>query len=179
MSYYAIRLKPEQSLRLYGFSSPKKTLTWTDVIMHKNMSFKTLIENQIEVKKLYSMQSDIKEWIKHEKVFIQDFPQLDLWTPHPFNDFKCSLGDLVIYRQHITPQVLMNCRIFFDSLTDKYGLSGDIMTLLRYSIEDWIKLGISSTFINSLSDMYYMQIFGSFPKHQMLDLIKKHNAASI
>jgi hypothetical protein len=173
MNYYAIRLKPEQSLRFFGLSRPKRTLTWSDVLENRHICLRYLVDNEIDIRKIYNLQPDIKEWIKAKKVEIRDFSLLELWSPHPFNDFKCTLGDIVIYRQYITSQILLNSGVTFKMLHERYGLTGDIMILLGYSVDDWINLGISESFIETLSEHTYKQIFGSYSKLKLYDNIKK------
>lgn len=178
--YYAIRLTPEQSISLYGFLNAKRTLTWNDIIQHSHIKLKTCISVGIKPSKLYTLQPDIKEWIKYEKVNVQDMPMLEAWTPNPFTDFKCTIGDLVIYRNVITPQILVKAGISFRILYEKYGVNQDIMKLLKYSIDDWLSLGISQQFIEkcNFESKDWTQIFGQCSKEEVIDTINRHSYCS-
>ena len=150
MEYYAIRLSAVQSISLFGFVNAKKTLTWEDIRIHKSITFLSCVESGIASKKLYNLQPILKEWIKNKKVTINDINLLDEWKPDPFQDFNCSIGDLVVYRKQILPQLLIQCGIDFNILTEKYGLNLDLMFLLKYTLDEWIQLGMHESFVQDI-----------------------------
>lgn len=174
MNYYAIRLEPEQSLSIFGLFNAKTTLTWKDLLRISSIKFYTCYSNGVDTRKLYKMQPDIKEWIKHDKVTIEDLQYLEEWHPNPFSDFKCNIGDLVIHRKHLTPKIILNSKLTFTMLVDEYGLTPDLMILLRYSLNDWILLKITESFVVALNDIKFSMIFGGCSRQNVIECIKRH-----
>ena len=163
LEFYAIRLDPEQSLQLYGLLHPKRTLTWRDVLDHHSITLRRcIVVARIPADKLHRMQPDIKEWIRHGRTTVVDAPHMGPWRPHVFNDFGCSsIGDLILYRQYITPQMLVDSGVDFRTLRDRYGLTADLMVMLKYSADDWVRLRIDPQFVTiELSDEHWRKLFG-------------------
>ena len=88
--------------------------------------------------------------------------------PNPFTDFGCSVGDLVLYRKMLPPSVLKQCGITFSILCNMYGLTPDIMILLKYSLDDWLDLEITPTFIAALSSEQWFKMFGNVSRSEIL-----------
>jgi hypothetical protein len=187
-SSYAIRLNPEQSISIYGIWDAKTTLTWCDITRFHFITLKKCVCNGVCSRKLYRMQPDIKEWIKNEKVFIEDFELISEWHANPFRDFHCNVGDLVVHRKYITPSVLINCNINFTILKNDYGLTPELMVLLRYNVNDWITLGLTEEFVemcfenenghmssNAIHNRSTIvsSLFGMLSKNDILNLIRR------
>jgi len=172
--YYAIRLSPEQSISVFGLFHAKRTLSWNDFVEKKNLTMSVCLKNGIESAKLYKIQPDIKEWIKYHKVSLEDLPFLSEWKPNPFTDFQCSIGDIITYRKFITPELLKNAGISFQELHDKYGVDEETMVLFRYSVDDWIQLGMSEKFIqeNFFKPERWSFLFGKLSKEEVIQRIK-------
>jgi len=49
-----------------------------------------------------------------------------------------------------------------------YGLTPDIMVLLKYSIDEWLELEIPSVFISELSSEQWFRIFGNVSRSEVL-----------
>ena len=162
LEFYAIRLEPEQSLQLYGLLNPKRTLTWRDVLENHGITLRRcIVVACIPADKLHRMQPDIKEWIRHGRTTVADASHMGPWRPHVFNDFGCSIGDLVLYRQYLTPQMLVDSGIDFRTLRDRYGLTADLMVMLKYSADDWVRLRIDPQFVTiELSEEHWRKLFG-------------------
>ena len=79
LEFYAIRLEPYQSLQLYGWSAPKKTLTWRDVVDHSKITLRNCIQCNIQINKLHRLQPDIKEWIQPGKATARDCEYMGPW----------------------------------------------------------------------------------------------------
>ena len=168
LEFYAIRLEPEQSLSLYGVIRFKKTLTWRDVLDHKGITIRSCIGCGIPPAKLYRMQPDIKEWIQRGKATAQDCEHMGPWKPNPFTDLGCCIGDLVLYRRMLPPTMLVQCGLNFSILVERYGLSVDIMMLLKYSADDWIALGVPETFLVALPDDQWKRLFGLANRNELV-----------
>lgn len=113
---YAIRLTPEQSLQLYGLWSPKRTLTWRDVLEHSTIYLGSCVRYGISPTKLNRMQPDIKLWIQYGKATVADCEHMLPWRPDPFKDLGCSIGDLVVYRRVLPPTLLIESGTTFAML---------------------------------------------------------------
>jgi len=172
-SYYVIKLKPEESVGLYGFMNAKKTLAWKDILAHKRINLRTCIDNGISTSKLVKIQPDLREWIKHDKVQIQDFPHLSEWAANPFDHFKCTIGDLVVHRKFIHANALVECKVKFKTLVEKYGLTHELMILLRYTPDDWINLGISKEDAEKIAEDSWTQIFGELSRADLSAMIQR------
>ena len=171
LEYYVIRLKPEQSVALYGFMNAKTTLTWKDTRQHPGINLRTCIANGLEPMKLCRMQPDIREWIKIGKATLQDSSHMGPWKPDVFRDLNCNIGDLVIHRKALAPKLLIDGDVTFTILTERYGLTPELMALLHYSADDWLDLGVTSEFLMGLTVDQWTRIFGSI--HGRNDLIEK------
>jgi hypothetical protein len=161
LEYYAIRLRPEQSVLLYGFVMAKTTLTWRDTLVNAGINLKSCCECGVEATKLCRMQPDIREWLRAGKARIEDCAYMGPWKPDVFNDLRCNIGDLVVHRKHIGPELLISGGVTFVVLKERYGLTPEIMALLKYSSSDWLELQVPSQFWKELTDEQWVRIFGA------------------
>ena len=71
---YPIRLNNKQQAIIFNaFMNSKTTLTWKDVIIKgNNITFRKCVEANIDIQKLFNMQPDFEEWVKHNKACIED-----------------------------------------------------------------------------------------------------------
>jgi hypothetical protein len=177
--YYPIRLSSEQSLALFGMWEVKTTLTWKDVLRFPNINLGSCISCGIDNMKLCRMQPDIKEWIRFEKASIKDCMHMSPWKPNPFTDLGCSIGDLVVYRKYLQPKILTACGISFTTLKARYGLTEELMILLRYSLDDWLDLEITEEYLAQIPQDQFNQIFGKVARSEILELAKRRNQYSL
>ena len=140
---YPIKLTSQQSTQLYGLFSSRMVLTWGDVVRPgSKITFRKCVEAHINVRKLFNMQRELDEWIRHERVCLDDCLDLAPWAPNPFLHFKCHVGDLVLKRVVLTHAVLMRGGVTFEVLWERYGLTPELMGLIRFTPEEWIQLGV-------------------------------------
>ena len=177
--YYPIRLSSEQSLALFGMWEVKTTLTWKDVLRFPNINLGSCISCGIDNMKLCRMQPDIKEWIRFEKAGIKDCMHMSPWKPNPFTDLGCSIGDLVVYRKYLQPKILTACGISFTTLKARYGLTEELMILLRYTLDDWLDLEITEEYLAQIPQDQFNQIFGKVARSEILELAKRRNQYSL
>ena len=170
LELYAIRLQPEQSLSLYGLLRPKRTLTWRDVLDNRRITLRgCVVTAGVPADKLHRMQPDIKEWIRHGRTTIADAQHMGPWRPHAFDDFGCNIGDLIVYRQYLTPQMLIDAGIDFRTMRNRYGLTAELMIMLKYSADDWVRLRIDAQFVShELSDEHWRKLFGLARRSEIL-----------
>ena len=169
LDYYAIRLTSTQSVSLYGYVMAKTTLTWRDTLANAGISLKTCCEQGIDSAKLCRMQPDIREWIKAGKATLQDAPYMGPWKPDVFVDLNCSIGDLVLHRQWLLPKLLIDRNITFSILKDRYGLTPELMSLLRYNPQEWLELKVPSSYWQELTDDQWIRIMGTI--HNRCEII--------
>ena len=165
---YPIRLLPEQSVRLYGFLRSKTTLTWRDVLENEPITLASCVAVGISTSKLQRMQPMIKEWIMNGKATLQDCEYMEAWKPNPFLDLNCSIGDLVLYRKMLTPKLLLDSGITFTMLEERYGLTHEIMFLLKYSTEDWLLLRIRPDFLRAMHNDHWQRVFGAVSREDLI-----------
>jgi hypothetical protein len=168
-----IKLLPEQSISLYGMFHAKSTLTWPDIIKHKHINFALCSANCITPAQLYSMQPDITQWICHGRCDVSNSNDMALWCPNPFTHFHCNIGDLVVLRKQLHPDVLRRCNVTVADLRERYGLTGEIMCLLQYSPQEWMDLALTETDINAISTAQFEKIFGKITRNDLLSRMKK------
>jgi len=164
-------------VKLFGYTlDAKKTLTWKDICLHENISLVKCIEVGVDVKKLYRMQPNIREWIKLNKISIEHINVVaDTWKPHLFNDFHGNLGDMILYRETIKPEMLVQSKIKFSDLQDKYGLDFNSMLILNYTLDEWLKLGLKESFVSAHTDEQLQALFGkSVTRNELQEQIKRH-----
>ena len=171
---YAIRLDAEQSLMLYGFLRPKRTLTWRDVLENRGITLSACVQVGLPSERLYRMQPDIKEWIRYERATVNDCAHMGPWRPHPFRDLGCkSIGELILYRDAMPPKLLIDASVTVQDLRARHGLTPDIMIMLRYSIDDWIALGMDEDTIVQIDDTQWPRLFGGVTRAEVRASIAK------
>lgn len=174
LEYYVIRLLPEQSTLLYGYMRAKTTLTWRDVSQNSDISMRKCIFVGIPADKLCRMQPDIREWMRTGRARLQDCELMGPWKPNVFTDLGCCIGDLVLHRHVISPQMIMNGGGTFEILKDRYGLTPEIMALLRYTAKDWLDLGVPHEYLKILTDEQWIRIFSTLQNRcEMLEMTKR------
>ena len=171
---YAIRLVPEQSLTLYGFLRPKRTLTWRDVVETQGITLALCVRSGIPPDRLHRLQPDIKEWIRYDRATVADCVHMGPWRPHPFHDLGCkSIGDLVLYRDEMPPKLLINSGVTVAHLRARYGLTPELMIMLRYSLDDWLALGLDEEAINQADETQWARLFGTISRAEVRSAICK------
>lgn len=168
---YPIKLTTNQIVNLFEGIHTKKTLTWKDVVHEKNITFRKCVDHKIDIEKLHKMQPDLHEWVRHGKVEIKDCKDLQLWNVNPFLHFKCCIGDLVILREFLPPEVLLQGGVSFPVLWERYGLTPEIMMLLKYTPEDWVRLGMTQEYFQHFNDQQWKKVFHNVKKADVADAI--------
>ena len=171
---YAIRLDPEQSLTLYGLLRPKRTLTWRDVVQNRPITLALCVRSGLPPERLHRLQPDIKEWIRYERATVDDCVHMGPWRPHPFRDLGCkSIGDLVLYRDQMPPRLLIDGGVTVSHLRMRYGLTPELMIMLRYSLDDWLALGLDEESLRPVDDSQWTRLFGTLSRAEVRAAIVK------
>lgn len=171
---YPIRLTNKQQAALFEYfmTKSKTTLTWKDIVRSEKITFRKCVDAQIEIQKLYNMQPDIEEWTKYNKVCLEDCKDMELWQPNPFYHFKCHIGDLVLKKEHLSCKVLINGGVTFDMLCHRHGLTPEIMVILKYSPEEWLRLGLSEDYLDTINDKQWKDIFQNLQRNEVKQAIQ-------
>ena len=99
-----------------------------------------------------------------------------LRKPNPFTDLGCSIGDLVLYRRFLPASLLIESGLDFCTLRDRYGLTVDIMTLLHYSVQEWVDLQIEDTFLQQLTEEQWTRLFGLVSRNDIISRVRAQRA---
>ena len=177
MDQYPIKLSVQQAAHLYGiFNNKPLILTWADVVdRHSNITFRKCVDAKIDIQKLYNMQHDLQQWIRHGKVCLDDCLDLAPWKPNPFLDFQCHVGDLVVRKQVLTHAVLVRGGVTFQLLWERFGLTPAVMAMVRYTPEQWVELGMQVCHVEALGDEHWGTIFGQMSRKDVIESIKRHH----
>lgn len=155
-----IRLSPEQSVSLLGVMHAKRTLTWADIAAHRDLTFSVLAANGLTPQQLFRLQPDITQWVGAGRCRVEDIDRMALWAPDPFRHFRCNIGDLAVKRDVITPDVLRRGGVTVTDMRENFGLTPDLMALLRYSPMQWAEMGMSKRDLDALTNTEVERIFG-------------------
>jgi hypothetical protein len=173
MDAYPIKISIEQGVQLFPIYKTKRTLTWSDIVAPgSEITFRKCVRAGIEITKLYNMQRDLQEWIRHGKVCLDDCKELAPWAPNPFFHFNCNIGDLVLKRNVLTHEVLLRGGVRFDILWDRYGLTPELMSLLAFTPEQWIQLGLQPQHLDGFTEEQWTAVFGNLRHSDMLQGIR-------
>jgi len=172
---YPIKITAEQSMELFGLFSNKRTLVWNDIIKRDSpLTFRKCVNAKIEIAKLYQMQKDLEEWIRFQKVCLDDCKDLELWCPNPFHHFQSNIGDLILKRHLISAELLIKGGVTFDSLWDRYGLTPELMAMIKYTPEQWAALGIQSKHMEQFNESQWYAVFGNMSRKELLIEISRN-----
>jgi len=74
------------------------------------------------------------------------------------------------------PTLLLESGVTFRTMRDRYGLTPDLMVFLKYSVDEWITLGIDEGFLqNEVGDDKWQRIFGNATREELLTQIRRRN----
>jgi hypothetical protein len=171
MDQYPVKLTVAQCAALYGpFTSKQCILRWSDVIAPgSRITFRKCREVHMDVGKLYNMQRDLQQWIRHRKVTVEDCPELWPWRPHPFVDFECHVGDLVVRKHVLTHAVLVCGGVTFDELWERFGLTPPLMSMIGFTPEQWIELGMKAEHVEALGNEHWKSVFKGQTREWVLE----------
>ncbi len=169
---YPIKLRVEQQMALFSHNvfHAKRTLTWSDIVHPSNpgITFRACVNAGVEISKLYNMQRELEEWISHGKVCVEDCRDLAPWSPNPFFHFGCHIGDLVVKRSVLTHAVLKRGGVTFEVLWERYGLTPELMGLVKFTPEQWIELGLEERHLAYFSsDKQWQEVFGNLRRQDV------------
>ncbi len=152
-----IQLTPGQSVTIHGWSNPKDTLSWTDILSKSNLTFKYLTkEANIPKELLHRLQPDIQAWKKAERIDLLDTPHLTPWSAHPIRDLQADLSDII--QLEWPAETLKRTGVTFQDLLD-IGLGPETMGMFRYTLYDWSSIGFSKSEADKIQAQHLVRLF--------------------
>ena len=188
----SVPLSAAQAVRVHGWLNPHRWLSWDTLTRRRDLTFsKTLAllkgdkrvvvlrseNNSHHVERdrenytavlhmLYALQPNVCQWILEEKVTITDYEQLHtLWVVDPLTDFggQIKIGELLL--AGLSFEALKGCRLTVDALFG-CGMTAENMSLFRFTLHQWLDLGLGSKHLDAFSFSNTELVFG-VTKHSL------------
>jgi hypothetical protein len=169
---YPIKLTVDQGVQLFGLFSNKRTLTWGDV-SDSAITFRQCVSARIDPAKLYRMQKDLGEWLRHGKVRLDDFKDLAPWRPNPFTHFNAHVGDLIVKRHLFSSEALSLGGVTFEALWERHGLTPELMAMIKFTPEEWADLGLRTEHLEQFNDAQWEAVFGQLTRKDLVQMIRE------
>lgn len=157
----AIFLTPSQSCTIHGWTNPKRTLTWKDIVSSsRNIQLDDCIRSGISVEDLHNLQPDVHKWIEAGKVSLCDVPSMaSTWKLHPITHLRGDISDLATMRYR--PDVLEKLGINYSYMRKELLMDDDWMKMLKYRPFEWNKyLGFTREDADAMGDVRIFKVFG-------------------
>jgi hypothetical protein len=149
-----IHLTPPQSVLIYGWWSPKRTLTWKEVCSTAHITVKLLCDVGITPRELMVIQPDIHEWIVFKNVTFTDVPFMTVFPLHPFKHLHGNIASLVEFRY--TVDTLVELDITYLELRAVH-MDDNWMKAMDLSLSEWNRLGMK---VRDLQESTCLTVFG-------------------
>lgn len=157
-SKYFIPLTPVQSVKVHGWWNPKRTLCWEDITKSDWITVELLRENNISQSQLMSMQPDVYKWIQCNKASFQQVPYMVDFPLHPIMHLHGDISTLIQYEY--PPATLKKIGIDYDYLCSVLKITPQWMAMFRFTVSDWIYLGLTKENIDAMNDQEVQSAFG-------------------
>jgi hypothetical protein len=136
-----IPLTSGQMVTIHTWSTPKETLSWSEVLGKEHLTFAFLHTHVcISRELLHKLQPDIAAWVSAKRVALSDIEALGLWGAHPIRDLKADVGELLDLGWNAAS--MRKSGVTYADLVDA-GVTPKIMKLFGYSLYDWSTLGFA------------------------------------
>jgi hypothetical protein len=174
-SVASVPLSSSQAVRIHGWTSPSRRLTWQKVRERTDLSFCTLFnilaDNKTNVSTgltveatraldtLYMLQPDILEWVRESKVALVDYEVMHMrWNVDPVTDFgnRVKVGEILQAR--FSHRAMVGCHLYVDTLFS-VGMTPEIMVLFGFTFEQWLRLGLRRRHIEPLTCAQVENVF--------------------
>lgn len=127
-------LTPLQSVTLHGWLSPKRTLTWGDVVANDRITPKRLlVDAGIPPDDIRRLQPDVYEWIEKKYVSYEDVPYMAMFPLDPLEHLHGDVSTLVTHRYPCW--LLRDIGINYRRLRDRHHMDARWMAMLGLSIQ--------------------------------------------
>jgi hypothetical protein len=150
-----VKLKPPQTIRLFGWFNLKPFLHWDDVATSA-MTFSSLRTVGLTPAQLHVLQPDPLEWKKHGSITLDNCHEMTLWPIHPCRDLGATL-DQIMTKQW-KPVQMIQVGLTLRELTHM-GMSTDNMVLFGYPLSGWIDMGLDREYVDSMADDQVRRVF--------------------
>jgi hypothetical protein len=156
-----IHLTSPQSVLIYGWWNPKRTLTWKEVCNSTHITVKFLCSVGITPRELMVIQPDIHEWIAFKNVTFRDVPLMTVFPLHPFKHLHGNIADLVEFRY--TVDTLVELGVTYLELRTVH-MDDHWMKAMDLSLSEWNRLGMR---VLDLQESTCLIVFGK-TMHQLV-----------
>ena len=153
-----LRLTAGQAVFLHGFMSPRRTLSWEDVMSNDALTMRRMLEANLSFDSLHRLQPDTGAWIRARRVTLLDCPAMALWSAHPTRDFQAEVGDLAETKWSVDTMLAMG--LTYPDL-EHAGLCFSNMPLFSHvRFLGWAQLGLSRAHVADVPEAVLIRLFG-------------------
>jgi hypothetical protein len=153
-----LRLTAGQAVFLHGFMSPKRTLSWDDVLCNDALTMRRLLDANLSFASLHQLQPDQAAWIRAKRVALLDCPLMSAWGAHPTRDFGAEIGDIADAKWPVDTMLAMG--LTYADLEDA-GLCFSNMRLFNHvRLLGWAQLGLSRAHVSDVPEAVLIKLFG-------------------
>ena len=153
-----LRLTAGQAVFLHGFMSPKRTLSWDDVVANDALTLSRLLAANLPLTALHHLQPDTAAWVRARRVTLADCPRMAPWGAHPTRDFGADLGSIADAKWPVDTMLAMG--LTYADLQD-VGLCVSNMPLFSHvRLLGWAQLGLSRAHVVDVPEPALVRLFG-------------------
>lgn len=156
----AVVLTASQAISLFGWREPLRAINWKLIVENAEFTFAKLLGVGLTPEQIYTIQPAKAAWLALDKITLDDLPHTGLWRVNPFTDLGSSIAHLAV--SEVNFDALKNNGVTFDDMC-RSGLSLQNLRLFKFSLVQWIALGMRKGFVKDISDQESMQLFQLLP----------------
>ena len=153
-----IRLTAGQAVFLHGFWSPKRTLSWADILAEETLTMRRLLDANLSLVSLHQLQPDAGAWVRANRVALPDCPLMVPWGAHPIRDFGAELGDIVNVKWPVGTMVAMG--LTYADLEDAGLCVANMRLFTDIRLLGWAQLGLSRAHVIDVPEPTLVRLFG-------------------
>ena len=144
-----IPLTPGQAVYIHGWARARRHLTWGDVLINEQLTFRHLTEScKIPASSLHTMQPEIGAWIKAKRAVLEDAPKMiGLWEANLIKDFQCDLADLI--RMEWPAATMHQMGVGMQDLVE-LGMTPETMALFGFTLSGWSMIGLTRAYAENI-----------------------------
>ena len=171
----SVPLTPAQAVRVHGWFNPSRRLDWATVRSRGDLDFCTLYRmlcgkivnasspiGSSALDSLFTLQPSFKEWVSERKVSLVDCEVMHRrWVIKPLEDFgpgRIKVGEIL--QAGLSCSALKGCGVTVDRLVD-VGMTPGIMALFRFTLEEWLSLGLGRRHVETMTHAQVEEVFGA------------------
>lgn len=152
----ALELTATQIIRIHGWFNFEPFIVWDHVIASEKLDFAFLQKTGLTSSQLHMLQPDISEWIKQDKVNVNDCLSMTLWPLHPIHHLRLSLLDIVQQKWKIDDFLKLGI-----TASDLFslGLDANFAKMFGFTAIQWKRLGMKYDDVQTWKDAEISKVF--------------------